>query len=330
MRSPEPLPYPFDRLPFTVDQARRRGLSRGRSRAPDLMLPSRGIRVPAAADFDLLEQCRAHVGVTPRSFISHVTAAKLHGLFLPLRLEAQKSLDLSRRRGEPQPRRRNARGHNVLLGQSDLMVMTGVPVTTAAKTLLDLAPLLNLDELVVVVDQIVCAHDGICVPFKAPMMEIQQLRAYLEEHQGWRGMNKLRAAMELARVGADFPPETRLRLIIGRSPLPCFEPNIKLLDASGNALVQPDLACRKYRTCAEYDGGLHFTPQQQAKDHQRNYLTKSLGWQQVLLNKTDIQAGEAVVVTKLARTLKLAGWPDPQNLAGRSFQGLVGQRRGQG
>lgn len=330
MRSPEPLPFPFDRLPFTVDQARKKGLSRGRSRAPDLVLPSRGIRVPAAADFNLLEQCRAHVAVTPRSFVSHVTAAKLHGLFLPPRLEAQQSLDLSRRRGEPQPRRRNVTGHNVLLGQSELMVMADVPVTTPARTLLDLAPLLGIDDLVVLADQIVCAHDGLCVPFKAPIVEIQQLRAYLAQHEGWRGMNRLRAAMELARVGADFPPETRLRLMIGRSPLPCFEPNIKLLDASGNPLVQPDLACKEYRTCAEYDGGLHFTPQQQAKDHQRNYLTKSLGWHQVLLNKTDIQAGEVVVVSKIARTLKLAGWPDPQNLAGRSFQGLVGPRRGLG
>lgn len=328
MRSPVPLPFPFDRQPFTVEQARKKGLSRGRSRAPDLILPSRGIRVPTAADFDLLEQCRAHVGVTPRSVVSHVTAAKLHGLFLPWKLQAQQSLDLSRRRGEPQPRRKNVTGHNVLLDKSDIMVMSGVPVTTAARTLLDLAPLLGIDELVVVADQIICAHDGICVPLKLPMMEIGLLQTYLAEHRGWRGMIRLRAAMELARVGADFPPETRLRLIIGRSPLPCFEPNVKLLDASGNALVQPDLACKKFRTCAEYDGGLHFTPQQQAKDHQRNYLTKSLGWQQVLLNKTDIQAGEMVVVTKIARTLKLCGWPDPQNLAGRSFQGLVGTRRG--
>ncbi len=330
MRSPAPLPFPFDRHPFTVDQARNRGLTRGRSRAPDLALPSRGIRVPKAADFDLLEQCRAHVDVTPRSFVSHVTAAKLLGLFLPPRLEAQQHLDLSRRRGEPQPRRRNVTGHNVLLETSELLVMAGVPVTNVGRTLLDLAPLLSIDELVVVADQIVCAHDGVCVPFKVPMMEILQLKAYIAEHEGWRGMNNLRAAMELARVGADFPPETRLRLIIGRSPLPCFEPNVKLLDDTGKPLVQPDLACKEYRTCTEYDGGPHFTPQQQAKDHQRNYLTKSLGWQQVLLNRTDIQAGEMVVVTKIARTLKLCGWPDSQNLAGRSFQGLVGPRRGLG
>ena len=328
MRSPDPLPFPLDRQPFTVVQARQRGLSRSRSRADDLLLPSQGIRMPKFADVNLLEECRVHVAATPGSFVSHLTAAKLHGLYLPLRYESVQPLDLSRRRGEPQPRRKNVNGHNVLLDKFDLMVMAGVPVTRVERTLLDLAPLLGVDELVALADQIVCAHDGICVPFKQPMLELDELKPYVAGHAGWRGMNKLRAAMEFVRVGSDSPPETALRLLIDGSPLPTFEHNVKLRDAAGHELVQPDLSCKEYRTCAEYDGGLHFSPEQQSKDHNRNYLTKELGWHQVVLNKADIRAGELVVVTKIARILRQAGWPDPHNLAGRSLEGLLGKRRG--
>ena len=140
-------------------------------------------------------------------------------------------------------------------------------------------------------------------------------------------MKRLRAAMEMVRVGSDSPPETRLRLMIMRSPLPEFETNVEILDAEGRGKVAPDLACKKYRTCAEYDGGHHFTPAQQQRDHDRDYCTASLGWRQVPINKEDLKSGERVVITKIARMLVVAGWPDPQGLAGRSLEGLLNTRK---
>lgn len=133
--------------------------------------------------------------------------------------------------------------------------------------------------------------------------------------------------MDLVRVGADSPPETRLRLIIERSPLPKFEPNVEILNPEGTSVVAPDLACEEYKTCAEYDGRHHFTPAQQTKDHDRDFVTASQGWHQVLINKDDMNAGELVVVTKLARMLVRGGWPDPQNLAGQSLLGALNSRR---
>ena len=56
-------------------------------------------------------------------------------------------------------------------------------------------------------------------------------------------------------------------------------------------------------------------------------MTASLGWHQVLINNDDFRSGELVVVTKIARMLKLGGWPDPQNLAGSSLQGHLNTRR---
>lgn len=283
--------------------------------------------MPRGLPLDLLESCRAYIAVTPSGFISHITAAKIHALYLPSRLDTSMTMDVSRRVGEPQPRRKHVKGHGLALGPGDLVRIGGVPVTSVRRTFLDLAPLLSVDELVAIGDQIICSHTGSCVPAKIAMVEPSVLNAYIAEHAGSRGMCKLRTALELLRVGADSPPESRLRLMIARSPLPDFEHNVEICDAAGNALVGPDLACKEFRTCAEYDGGHHFTPGQQSKDHDRDFVTRSLGWHQVLLNKDDMRAGELVVVTKLARMLKLGGWPDPEDLAGRSLLGVLNTRK---
>ncbi|MFQ4147787.1 DUF559 domain-containing protein [Arthrobacter sp. LAPM80] len=319
MKPPEPLPLILAQRPFTLKQARSLGLSEKRARPPTHVTPSREIRMPRLAHSDLLERCRAHVDVTPNSIVSHLTAAALHGLTLPSRFDVLPVIDLSRRFGKPQPRRKHVRGHNLDLAPEDVVVRGGVALTSVQRTLVDVAPWLTLDELVVVVDQIVCAHDGTCVPFRLPIVGLDALQEYVVRHSGRRGMRRLKEAMVLARVGVDSPPETRLRLIIARSPLPEFEPNLKIMDDAGRPLVQPDLSCEEYRTCIEYDGNHHFTAEQQVKDHDRDYLTKSLGWHQVLINKEGMRQGAPAVVSKIARMLKLAGWPDRHNLAGGSL-----------
>ncbi|WP_133159037.1 hypothetical protein [Arthrobacter glacialis] len=323
----KPLPLHLQQLPFTVAQARRAGLTPARTRSRDLWTPSREIRLPRSGSFELLESCRAHTSVTSSSFISHITAAKIHGLFLPSRFEAAQCLDVARPRGESSPRRRHVNGRRLLLGPGDLVIVAGVPVTSVQRTLVDIASLLTLDELVDIADQIVCEHHSKCVPPKTAMVERNALNAYIAEHAGARGMRKLLAAMEWVRVGSDSPPETRLRLVIARSPLPDFEPNVEILGPDGLALVAPDLANEEYKTCAEYDGNHHFTPEQQTKDHDRDFVTNSLGWHQALINRKDMQAGELILVTKLARMLVRGGWPDPKNLAGQSLRGALNTRR---
>ncbi|MDO5753748.1 endonuclease domain-containing protein [Arthrobacter sp.] len=226
-----------------------------------------------------------------------------------------------------QPRRRGINGHLLTLGPEDVVHIAGVPVTSLQRTLLDIAAKLSIDELVAVGDQIVCAHHRSFGRQTWPKVQLDVLKLYVARHSGARGMSRLKAAMELVRVGADSPRETMLRLIIARSALPNFEHNVEIRDAAGRGMVGPDLGCEEYKTCIEYDGKHHFTSEQQMKDHDRDFVTKSLGWHQVLINNDDIRSGEWVVVTKIARMLKLGGWSDPQNLAGQSLEGRLNTRR---
>lgn len=213
------------------------------------------------------------------------------------------------------------------LAGSDITDIRGVPVTTPQRTLLDLAQLLRLDYLVVIADQLVCEHLWTNYRPKLAMVPLAVLNAYVVGHSGLRGLTKLRAAMDLVRVGSDSPPETRLRLMIQRSPLPPFIPNMALHDSSGEEKVHPDLGCEQYRTCIEYDGGHHFTPSQQGKDHDRDFITATLGWHQVKINSDDMRRGDAVILTKIARMLVQGGWADPNKLAERSLRGFLGTRK---
>lgn len=327
MRRARPLPLSIAKVPFTLEGALGRGLSPRRTRASDLWTPSRGIRVPKGADFQLLDSCRTLTEVTPNGIISHLTAARIHGFHLPWRCEEQNLFDVARCIGEGRPRRKGVHGRELELGRRDVVICSGVRTTTTQRTLLDIAALLTIEELVTIADQLVCEHHSTFGPQVYPRVPLDELNAYIAAHPGHRGMRKLRAAMELVRVGSDSARETALRLIIGRSPLPSFEHNVEIANAAGKGVVGPDLACKEYKTCAEYDGRHHFTAGQQSKDHDRDFITMELGWHQVLINNDDIRSGELVVVTKIARALRLGGWPDPLNLAGRSLEGLLNTRK---
>ncbi|AIY01859.1 hypothetical protein ART_2260 [Arthrobacter sp. PAMC 25486] len=327
MRTPKPLPWPLAQQAFTLDQAERAGLSRSRTRAPDLWTPSRSIRIPHQGLGDWRSICRANLSLIPDGIASHNTAASLHGLFLPSRLENHPLLQISRPMGQGRPQRNLLRGHELFLEDGDVVELAGMLVTSVQRTLLDIAPLLAVDEIVEIADQIVCAHAYSFKPPKFPMVSLGALHNYIERHTGMRGIRKVRAAMELVRVGSDSPRETQLRLLIERTPLPAFECNVEIKDPSGTGRVGPDLACKKYRTCAEYDGAHHFTAEQQGKDHDRDFVTKSLDWHQALINNHDMKNGGQVAITKIARMLVQGGWPDPHNLAGQSLRGKLSTRR---
>lgn len=114
------------------------------------------------------------------------------------------------------------------------------------------------------------------------------------------------------RVGVDSPPESWLRLLLHHAGLPEFVPNFPVMDRNGLPVVWTDLACARFRTCLEYDGGHHLTPEQQSSDHQRDLATAEAEWVQVKIAREDFRRGKEFVVAKVRRGLLLGGWrPGP-------------------
>ncbi|MGO4144615.1 hypothetical protein AB4Y77_05975 [Paenarthrobacter sp. YAF11_1] len=93
MRNLTPLPPNVDPQGFLVADAYASGVPRWRLQTKELVTPSRGIRIARANERDLELLGRLHTAVTPRCAVSHVTAALLWSMPLPIYLEEEGTTD---------------------------------------------------------------------------------------------------------------------------------------------------------------------------------------------------------------------------------------------
>ncbi|MDF9748572.1 hypothetical protein M2428_000002 [Arthrobacter sp. ES3-54] len=229
MRPPAPLPAHLSTAPFTVYEARAASLGGARLRSSDLTSAGRLIHVPTGWDFEIRSLARALSAATPGAWISHLTAAVLLGLWLPSWYRGCRELHLRKRRALPPVRRAGVVGHTVLAFDDELMVLDGIRISTPARTWLDLARILPLDDLVAVGDQLVRQPRAELEDRTEPWATLPQLAAMLTRHPKLKGIVKAREATALIRPGADSAPETFLRLA---------------LTAAGAGVAAPDCAGR--------------------------------------------------------------------------------------
>ena len=115
---------------------------------------------------------------------------------------------------------------------------------------------------------------------------------------GNRGVRKARVALELIRVGADSPPETRLRLALVRAGLP--EPDLNHVlwgvPARASPVLWPDAAYAEWRISIQYDGAGHGGSGQYLRDIRRESATRAYGWLEVRVAKDDLAAERPAVV----------------------------------
>lgn len=311
MRPSRPLP-PELSSPFTLSRGLAAGVSAGRLRGSDLQTPSRALRIPLKDEPTLLERCRPHAELLPGAVISHTTAARIHKMVLPRREEADPTLHLSREPSQAVPRRRLVTGHRIALTGREIVAVSGLAVTSVERTWLDLASVLSVDELVVAGDHLVSGHHRPFGPPRFAVIPLAELTAYVNSKKWLPYLQHARDALSLMRVGVDSPPESWLRLLLHHAGMPEFVPNYPLMSAQGYPVVWTDLACERFRTCLEYDGGHHLSPEQQHSDHRRDLLTAEAGWHQVKISKEDMRRGKAAVLTKVQRGLRMGGWtPGP-------------------
>lgn len=314
MATAKPLPEELAARSFTLSEGRLSGISPWRAKAKDIRVPSRGIRVPVGPQQSLLERVRPYTELGTPDTVSFYSAAAVHAFKLPGSLSEGRSTTRSNllhltRAGSAAPRRKGVVGHRAMLAPADIVILQGVPVTSISRTLLDLAGTgaLTLEDLVVIVDDLVCEHVRYLHP-RTARMTLEELQRYAGSRRPVAGLRLLRKSLGLARVGVDSPPETRLRLLFGRSGLPAFEPNYVLPDEQGTPLWV-DLACPEFRLAVEYDGGHHLTPEQQLADALRNERTVGVGWRQLVINKLDVRNGDDWVLTRVRQALRGQGWP---------------------
>jgi hypothetical protein len=308
MQKPKPLPAPLDKSGFTVHDGRRAGVTRARMRNSGVVKIGRGLRAPKDIELDFAGRVRPYTRINTSSYASHDTAAillKLHG---PAGGYSEKTIHITRPSKTARVRRPNVTSHCSRLFPDELVLYEGIYLTSRARTWLDLAETSSLDHLVVVADQLIRVPRRYYDNRADPYATLEQLAGLLERHPGKPGIRKAREALKLARVGADSPPETKLRLAIIRAGLPEPRVNEPLIDDDGIARHCPDLSYRKYRLAIEYLGEPHNSPDQVVKDVARAEDTEDFNWKQVDITKSHMQNGGQAAVRKIRTALTKQGW----------------------
>jgi Protein of unknown function (DUF559) len=280
--------------PFTLDEARVAGLSRGRLRGASWRRIARGLYVWNGLRPNPMLEIQAALRRLPSgSAFSGLTAAWLHGIDVsPCPVEATVPLQagVSSRTG--------MLIHRAALSRADVLYVRGVPATSILRTLADVSSRLSLTEAVVVVDA--ALHDR--------RVRLHELRRWIESHSRRPGIRILRRVASLAEPAAESPMESRLRLLLVLAGLPKPVAQVSIHDDAGKFAGRPDLYYEKQRLGMEYDGAIHRTSL--AEDNRRQNLLLSAGVRLLRFTAVDvIQRPETVVsqVRAMLATPPIAG-----------------------
>ncbi len=197
----------------------------GLNESPELLLSAVARRLPPGAAF------------------SGRTAAWLHGLDMapcdPIEVTIPDPIGTRRRAGVSVGR--------TALAFEEIVIRRAMPVTSALRTVVDLAGRNPLTEGVVAADMFLHAR----------LVSIVELRTYVAEHPGVKGVARLRRVVDLAEPKAESAMESRLRMLLVLAGLPRPEVQVSIRDDQGRFLGRPDLLYRSQRLAIEYDGGSH-------------------------------------------------------------------------
>lgn len=199
-----------------------------------------------------------------------------------------------------QPRRTGVVGHRITADRAAVAERWGVPVSTPAGLWVECGALLSVDQLVALGDAI--------VTIRRCATTIDDLRGALDRAGARAGVRKLRAVLELIRVGAGSPQETRSRLTIVRAGLPEPELQVDVLDLAGRFVGRVDMAYPRQRIVIEYEGDQHRTDADQwGRDLRRYREMERLGWVVVRWTKSDLGVHVSGAVDHLRELLVRRG-----------------------
>ncbi|PRY68854.1 hypothetical protein B0I08_10359 [Glaciihabitans tibetensis] len=296
-----PLPEPFGSEPFSTRFAIDSGLSRERLRRRDLDRPYWGVRVPSATNLTLDLLCRAYATrIPPDASFSHLTAARLLGFPLPARFDSDQRLHIA----TPPPLRslrgHGVRGHKLALGPSEVVRVRDIPLTSAARTWVDLAKGVSTEELIVLGDFLLWRRH--------PLSTRDQLAEAVDRARGRRGVINASRALPHLTDRADSPPESQFRYRFAEAGLPLALPNVELFTNTGEFLAMPDLVFEQYHEVFDYEGDHHRTEERQwQKDIARVRKLEENGWHSTRGSKADLR-DSSDLIAQMTRLFESKGW----------------------
>lgn len=181
----------------------------------------------------------------------------------------------------------------------DIIVIRGIPVTTASRTLLDLADVLPIRAIERALDQAEIAW----------RLDLGTLEDQLRRNHGRHGAGRLRALLSSRREPAltanDL--EERMLTICRQAGLPVPEVNEFLVLPDGGPAIRPDFLWRVHRLIVETDGRrTHQTAQAFERDRLRDQRAMAAGWRVVRITWRQVTREPERIAALLTELLSAA------------------------
>lgn len=211
----------------------------------------RGVYVQGGVPDDVLARHALQVAAAMRELagdavVSHLSAAVLHGLRIwGVRID---SVHITRRRRTGGRCGPLVHVHTAALEPGEIVLIAGLPVTSLARTVADLARMLAFEQAVVVADA--------ATSYKRPdRVEKADLLAVLDHEPRRPGSRAARRAIDFSNGLSESVGETRSRVAIAAAglPPPVLQWEVHAA-ATGRFIGRVDMGWPDLRTVGEFDG----------------------------------------------------------------------------
>jgi hypothetical protein len=233
----------------------------------------------------------ALAGAGAGAAVSHQSAAHLHKISLLGRPD--RAVHLTRPSGADWHAPAGVRLHSAALPPQHVTCYLSLQLTTAARTVVDLARTLPFRAGVVAADS--ALHQRLTTK--------DDLLAVLHSCKQWRGTSVAAAVIAFADGRSESPLESIARVVFRDGGLP--PPTLQALIGTAEDVARVDFFWDKYGTIVEVDGAMKYTnPAQAIAQLERDAWLRSLGYEVVHLTWEEITTRPDVVVARIREAFR--------------------------
>ena len=265
--------------PFRVTARGGAGFSWTVVSGPRFVAPTIGVRLRRDRADDPMARLKSHALVLPpNGFFSNASAAMIWGMPIPIRL-MNGPVIAAVPEESAHVRRIRTRGRRLNVVPSEVGVVRGLPVTSAARTFVDLARDLATPDLVAVGDDVL----------RRGLADGDDITRVIRRRLRFTGKVRARDCLPLLTSLAESPQESRVRAhcILAGLGVPIAQ--YEVFDDDGGFVARLDLAYEDAMVAIEYDGAHHAYQERRDRDAARRTRLRSLGWFLVELTAVDLR-----------------------------------------